>query len=92
MHYGVVGVTAVGMFGAGAMWLVPLTNATVTVGIGSISKQPVLVDGNLQEHEFLCLTTSFDHDIVDGAPAARFVRRFTEFLSSGMEISELMEE
>jgi pyruvate/2-oxoglutarate dehydrogenase complex dihydrolipoamide acyltransferase (E2) component len=90
MRYGVVGVTAVGMFGAGSMWLVPLTSATVTVAIGSISKRPVLFDGVLQEHEFLCLTISFDHDIVDGAPAARFVHRFTQLLSGGMGISELM--
>ena len=90
MRYGVVGVTAVGMFGASSLWLVPLTSATVTVAIGSISKKPVLMDGNLQEHEFLCLTISFDHDIVDGAPAARFTRRLSELLSSGMEISELM--
>lgn len=89
MRYGVVGVTAVGMFGAGSMWLIPLTNATVTVAIGSISKKPILVDRNLQEHEFLSLTVSFDHDIVDGAPAARFTRRFTELLSSGIEISAL---
>jgi pyruvate/2-oxoglutarate dehydrogenase complex dihydrolipoamide acyltransferase (E2) component len=90
--YGVVGVTAVGMFGVGSMWLVPLTAATVTVAIGSISKRPVIVDGDLQEHEFLCLTVSFDHDIVDGAPAARFTRRFSEILSSGKEISELLAE
>ena len=89
-RYGVIGVTAVGMFGAGAMWLVPLTSATVTVAIGSISKQPVLVDGNLEEHEFLHLTVSFNHDIVDGAPAARFTRRFAELLFGGEEIAELV--
>ncbi|MFN2167693.1 MAG: 2-oxo acid dehydrogenase subunit E2, partial [Anaerolineae bacterium] len=33
--------------------------------------------------EFLSLTMSFDHDIVDGAPAARFARRFTELLEQG---------
>jgi pyruvate/2-oxoglutarate dehydrogenase complex dihydrolipoamide acyltransferase (E2) component len=92
MRYGVVGVTAVGMFGTGSLWLVPLTNATVTVAIGSISKKPVLIHQSVQEHEFLCLTISFDHDIVDGAPAARFTRRFAELLSSGMEISELMND
>ncbi len=90
-RYGVVGVTAVGMFGAGAMWLVPLTSATVTVAIGSISKQPVFIDGKLEEREFLHLTASFDHDIVDGAPAARFTRRFAELLSDGAEIAELVD-
>jgi pyruvate/2-oxoglutarate dehydrogenase complex dihydrolipoamide acyltransferase (E2) component len=91
-RYGAVGVTAVGMFGAGSMWLVPLTNATVTVAVGSISRKPVLIEGELEEHEFLCLTISFDHDIVDGAPAARFARRFAELLSNGTEIAGLMEE
>jgi membrane-associated phospholipid phosphatase len=35
------------------------------------------------------LTASFDHDIVDGAQAARFVSRFAEVLSSGDELREL---
>ena len=89
-RFGVVGVTAVGMFGSGPMWLIPLTNATVTVAVGAIAKRPVLVDGGLQEREHLCLTVSFDHDIVDGAPAARFTSRFAELLSSGNEVRELM--
>ena len=84
--YGVVGVTAVGMFGSGALWLVPLTNATVTVAVGSILEHPAIVDGSLEAREHLCLTVSFDHDIVDGAPAARFTGRFTEFLASGDEV------
>jgi pyruvate/2-oxoglutarate dehydrogenase complex dihydrolipoamide acyltransferase (E2) component len=80
--YGVFAVTAVGMFGSGPLWLIPLTNATVTVAVGSIAKRAALVDGELQEREHLCLTLSFDHDIVDGAPAARFTSRFSELLAS----------
>jgi pyruvate/2-oxoglutarate dehydrogenase complex dihydrolipoamide acyltransferase (E2) component len=33
--------------------------------------------------EHLCLTVSFDHAIVDGAPAARFMKRFADLLESG---------
>ena len=91
-RFGVVGVTAVGMFGSGPMWLIPLTSATVTVAVGAIAKRPALVDGGLQEREHLCLTVSFDHDIVDGAPAARFTSRFAELLSSGDELRRLMGE
>ncbi|MFN2299267.1 MAG: 2-oxo acid dehydrogenase subunit E2, partial [Anaerolineales bacterium] len=69
----------------------PLTSATVTVAIGSIAVRPVIVGGELQEHEFLCLTLSFDHDIIDGAPAARFTRRFSEMLSDGSDIAELVD-
>ncbi len=91
-RFGVVGVTAVGMFGSGPMWLVPLTSATVTVAVGAIERRPALVDGVLQEREHLCLTLSFDHDIVDGAPAARFTSRFKELLSAGDELRELIGE
>jgi pyruvate/2-oxoglutarate dehydrogenase complex dihydrolipoamide acyltransferase (E2) component len=90
-RFGVVGVTAVGMFGSGPMWLVPLTSSTVTAAVGSIAKRSVMVDGVLHEHEHLCLTLSFDHDIIDGAPAARFTSRFAEILSSGDELRDLME-
>lgn len=85
-RFGVVAVTAVGMFGAGALWLVPLTSATVTVAVGSIVKRPALMDGELVEREYLCLTLSFNHDLIDGAPAARFTSRFAALLASGDEI------
>ncbi|MBD3241807.1 MAG: dehydrogenase [Chitinivibrionales bacterium] len=86
-RFGVVGVTAIGMFGAGPLWLTPLTSATVTVAVGSIVKRPKLVNDSLEEREHLCLTVSFDHDIIDGAPAARFTSRLVELLASGHEIA-----
>jgi pyruvate/2-oxoglutarate dehydrogenase complex dihydrolipoamide acyltransferase (E2) component len=89
MQFGVVGVTAVGMFGSGPMWLVPLTSSTITAAVGSIARRPELLEGVVQEREYLCLTFSFDHDIVDGAPAARFVTRFVEILASGDELRDL---
>jgi pyruvate/2-oxoglutarate dehydrogenase complex dihydrolipoamide acyltransferase (E2) component len=88
-HYGVVSVTAIGMFGSGAAWGIPLTAATVTATVGSIVRRPVLVGGELQEQEHLCITVSFDHDIVDGAPAARFMKRLGEILSSGALVRDL---
>lgn len=82
-RYGVVGVTAVGMFGPGPMWMVPLSSATVAVAVGSIVKRPVCCGGRLEEREHLCLTLSFDHDVIDGAPAARFTKQLSELLASG---------
>lgn len=93
-RYGAVGVTAVGMYGPRnqASWLLPLVGgATVAVAVGGIVERPLLVDGELKNHEHLCLTLSFNHDIVDGAPAARFTKRFSERLKSGGLISELDE-
>jgi pyruvate/2-oxoglutarate dehydrogenase complex dihydrolipoamide acyltransferase (E2) component len=87
-RYGVVGVTAVGMFGPSPMWIVPLSGATVAIAVGSIVERPVCIDGALTAREHLCLTLSFDHDIIDGAPAARFTQRFAAMLASGELLHE----
>ncbi len=87
-RYGVVAVTAVGMFGDHPLWLVPLSAATVAVAVGGIVERAVVVEGETQTREHLCLTLSFDHDIVDGAPAARFTNRFAEILASGDAIRD----
>ncbi|MFQ3662881.1 MAG: 2-oxo acid dehydrogenase subunit E2 [Chloroflexaceae bacterium] len=36
----------------------------------------------------LCVTISFDHDVVDGAPAARFIHRFKELVEGCCGISQ----
>jgi pyruvate/2-oxoglutarate dehydrogenase complex dihydrolipoamide acyltransferase (E2) component len=87
-RYGALSVTAVGMFGEGALWFVPLGGATVLVTVGGIIERPVFRDGRLEEREHLCLTVSFDHAIVDGAPAARFVGRLAELIRSGQALLE----
>lgn len=86
-RYGVVGVTAVGMFGPSPMWVVPLSGATVAVAVGSIVERPVCADGRVEAREHLCLTLSFNHDLIDGAPAARFTKRLAELLASGEALS-----
>jgi pyruvate/2-oxoglutarate dehydrogenase complex dihydrolipoamide acyltransferase (E2) component len=79
-------VTAVGMFGMGAGWavgIVPLH--TLCLGVGGITRKPGLVDARVEPREYLALTASIDHDIVDGAPAARFARRLREIIE-GAEV------
>lgn len=87
-RFGTVGLTSVGMFGTGGGWGIPLSSETLTVTIGGIALKPRLVEGHIQEREFLSLTVSFDHDIVDGGPAARFAHQFKELLVSGYGIKE----
>jgi len=80
---GTVGVTAVGMFGARTGWGMTIPFLTVNVVLGGISTKPALVDGRVEPREVLCVTVSVDHEIVDGAPAARFVNRFAELIECG---------
>lgn len=76
--------TSVGMFGDGGGWGIgagiPLHNFSITVG--GIGQEPRLIDGQLCNREYLHVTLSFNHDIVDGAPAARFASRFKELVES----------
>lgn len=81
--YGKIAITAPGMFAPANTWFVPHGSPTLLVTVGSINKKPVLINGELREREHLSLTVSFDHDLIDGAPAARFLKRFSEILSSG---------
>jgi pyruvate/2-oxoglutarate dehydrogenase complex dihydrolipoamide acyltransferase (E2) component len=81
--YGKVAVTAVGMFCREPMWFVPHGSATVLVTVGSMNNKVVEVDGQFVSREHLCLTVSFDHNIVDGAPASRFMSQFLETIKNG---------
>ena len=65
------------------MWLVPLSASTVALSVGGIVERPTATDQGIRGVEHLCLTASFDHDIIDGAPAARFTSRLVEIIASG---------
>jgi pyruvate/2-oxoglutarate dehydrogenase complex dihydrolipoamide acyltransferase (E2) component len=80
---GTVGVSAVGMFGKGAGWGIPINDHTLDVTLGGIAEKPGVVDGHIATREYLCLTLSFNHDLIDGAPAARFIQRLKELIESG---------
>ncbi|HEX8997130.1 MAG TPA: 2-oxo acid dehydrogenase subunit E2 [Ktedonobacterales bacterium] len=80
---GTVGVTAVGMFGKGGGWGIPTAASSLAITIGGLAPKPVVVDGRIVIHEVLCVTLSFDHRIIDGAPAARFTDRLRELIESG---------
>lgn len=88
-RYGKIAVTAVGMYANEPAWFLPHGTATVLLTIGSITKKNVFSKGKNEEREFLCLTVSFDHNIVDGAPAARFVNQLAETIKSGKLIINL---
>lgn len=86
---GTVNVTAVGMFGKGAAWgISPVSDYTTLIVIGSIAEQPGVVDGRIEIRQYLCLTIATDHDVVDGAPMARFAQRLRELIESGYGLAE----
>jgi pyruvate/2-oxoglutarate dehydrogenase complex dihydrolipoamide acyltransferase (E2) component len=71
---GTIMVTSANLVGKGAGWGIPIATHTLNITIGGIAERVREREGQIETRECLCLTVSFDHDIIDGAPAARFVR------------------
>jgi hypothetical protein len=86
---GTVSVTAIGMFGKGhSGWGISPTPSSLALVVGSTAWKPAVVDGRIEPREILHLTVMFDHDIVDGGPAARFTQRLVELIESGYGLDE----
>jgi pyruvate/2-oxoglutarate dehydrogenase complex dihydrolipoamide acyltransferase (E2) component len=80
----------VGMFGKGhSGWGITITPHSLGLVVGSIGWKPAVVEGRIEPREILNLTVLFDHDVVDGAPATRFVRRLVELIESGYGLDEM---
>jgi pimeloyl-ACP methyl ester carboxylesterase len=59
-----------------------LSPLTLMVTVGGPTTRVVVVDGRGENREYLPLTLSFDHSVIDGAPAARFASRFRNLLET----------
>lgn len=89
-HAGTVVVTAVGMFGKGGGWGIGfLPMHTLGLTLGGIAQKPALENGQIVAREYLSVTLSFDHDIVDGAPAARFTEQLRELVESSYGLASM---
>ncbi len=87
---GTVGVTSLGMAGqSGLSWGIPIGIHPLIVAVGAIAKRPGIVGEQIVIREYVGLTVLFDHDVTDGAPVARFIRRLQELMGSGYGLSEV---
>jgi len=68
-------VTSVSMFSHVPGFILPFTGGpkAVSFAFGSVGPRPWAVGDQVVVREILSLTVSFNHDLVDGAPAARFI-------------------
>jgi pyruvate/2-oxoglutarate dehydrogenase complex dihydrolipoamide acyltransferase (E2) component len=56
---------------------------SVLLIVGGIARKPAVIEEGVEPRYLLDLTVAFDHDVVDGAPAARFVQRLLDLIESG---------
>jgi pyruvate/2-oxoglutarate dehydrogenase complex dihydrolipoamide acyltransferase (E2) component len=76
-------VTSMGMFGAGGGHIIPYQHCSLCISVGGITRKPGMVEDIIEPREYLSITATFDHDITDGAPAARFAQVLKEYIERG---------
>ncbi|WP_284928358.1 dihydrolipoamide acetyltransferase family protein [Candidatus Phytoplasma sp. AldY-WA1] len=76
----------------GGLQCTPIINLPelAILGIGRIVKKPIVKDNNICIADILHLSLSFDHRIIDGADASRFLNRITLLLSDITELEKFI--
>jgi pyruvate dehydrogenase E2 component (dihydrolipoamide acetyltransferase) len=76
-------ISNLGAFGADAFTPIVNPPQCAILGVGRILDKPLAVDGRVEIRPTMWLSLTFDHRIVDGAPAARFLQALAERLAAG---------
>ena len=83
MQGGVFTITNLGAFGIDSFTPVINYPEAAILGLGAIRKEPVFLDdGQVVAQLQLALSLTFDHRIVDGAPAARFLQALVSAIAN----------
>ena len=56
------------------------------LGIGQIQEKPAVIGGELKVRPMMTLSLSFDHRVVDGAPAAAFLTDLKQVLEQPYQL------
>jgi pyruvate dehydrogenase E2 component (dihydrolipoamide acetyltransferase) len=71
-------VTNLGMYGVD--FFIPIINLgeAAILAVGRIAEKPVAIEGRVEVRPIMMMSLAYDHRIVDGAPAAQFLRSVKE--------------
>ncbi len=72
--------TNLGMFGIDSFTPIINLPECAILGVGRIKKQPAIVRGRVVARRLVWLSLTFDHRLVDGGPAARFLQRVVQLV------------
>jgi len=86
MSGGTFTVTNIGMYEIDAF--TPIINLPETgiLGVGRIVEKPAVIDGQVTIRSMMYLSLTFDHRIIDGAPASAFLRTIKHYLEKPYEL------
>ena len=80
-------VSNLGMYGVDAF--TPIINAPQSgiLGVGRIVEKPVIYRGEVTRRSMMVLSLTFDHRVIDGAPAGAFLQTVADLLAHGNRIA-----
>jgi pyruvate dehydrogenase E2 component (dihydrolipoamide acetyltransferase) len=82
MAGGSITITNVGQFGIDAFTpIINLPECSI-LGVGRIAPRPAVHEGQLAVRQIVVLSLTFDHRLVDGAPAARFLQAIAQMVAN----------
>ena len=87
-NIGTVELNAIGMFGSRGGWGIHIPFHTLSIVVGGIARKPGVVDERIEIRDYLDMTINFDHDMIDGAPAARFAQQLIDLIESGYGLDD----
>jgi pyruvate dehydrogenase E2 component (dihydrolipoamide acetyltransferase) len=73
-------ITNLGMYDIDAFTPIINPPECAILGVGRIVAKPVAVEGQVVVRDMMALSLSFDHRLLDGAPAARFLQRVRQLV------------
>ena len=79
-------VSNLGMFGLEEFVAIINPPEAGILAVGKITDTPIAVDGQIEIHSVMKLTLSYDHRVVDGAPAAQFLSQIKKYLENPYEL------
>ena len=75
-------ITNLGMYGVDVFTPIVNPPETAILGVGRVVEKPIVVDGQIVARPVMQMSLTFDHRVVDGAPAAQFLQKIKKFLEN----------
>ncbi len=82
MSDGTFTVSNLGGYGVGHFTPIINQPQAAILGIGAIQERPVVIGGGIHIRSIVPLSLAFDHRLIDGAPAAKFLAKVNELLTN----------
>jgi pyruvate dehydrogenase E2 component (dihydrolipoamide acetyltransferase) len=83
MQGAVFTITNLGAFGIDAFTPVINLPETAILGLGAIRREPIVSDdGRIEVRQLMTLSLTFDHRVIDGAPAAKFLQALVQAIAN----------